>query len=169
MAVGPFSPASTNSSRAITQPENALVVRRAITEDRTPLSELIHRAYQEASGRRGGWVRMHRFGSSPEALLDQVLDPAGPIAFIAIDETELLGFALVDREPPRLELIYVRPTHRRRGIGSSLVEEAARDAGTWSDVPFTALVAAGDRAEKSLFESLGYRAELLIMGQRPKI
>lgn len=98
--------------------------------------------------------RLHR--SPPELLLARATDP--------------IGFALLDHEPERSTVValFVEPARRRAGIGQRLVqscEQVAAERG----VPLVVVVAAGSRSEKALLEASGYRAELLIMGQRPSV
>ncbi len=56
--------------------------------------------------------------------------------------------------------LYVAPANRRRGRGRALVTFARSDAPRARD----ALALPGDRAMKSLYESVGWKARLLTLG-----
>ena len=57
-------------------------------------------------------------------------------------------------------VLFVPPAHRRQGRGRALVQFARDDAPAAHD----ALALPGDRATKSLYESVGWKARLLTLG-----
>jgi len=54
--------------------------------------------------------------------------------------------------------IYVRPADRRKGIAKQMITEMIRNAGAVDGFALP-----GDRATKSLYESIGWKARLLTM------
>lgn len=114
-------------------------------------------------GTRGGTSRLRHLGYGPDALPQALFAPTGPLLFVARVDGAIVGFATLSRVAPRLEMVFVDPTHRRRGLGRALVVAAETEVRLRGDAPLSAMVAAGSRSEKSLFEALGYRAELLLM------
>ncbi len=62
--------------------------------------------------------------------------------------------------------IYVPSGERRKGVARALVTAAAALCEQQGSRTLTVVAGAGDRAEKSLYEALGYRAELLVMAPR---
>lgn len=91
---------------------------------------------------------------STELLTRLVKDQGIVLAFV--DET-LIGFAAVRFDV--IEALYVEPSHRRHGVGRSLVNYLM----SRENPPRDAHVLPGDRAMKSLFESFGWKARLLTM------
>jgi GNAT superfamily N-acetyltransferase len=59
-------------------------------------------------------------------------------------------------------------SERRKGVARALIGAVSAHCHERGRGPLTALAAAGDRAEKSLYEALGYRAELLVMAPRTR-
>jgi GNAT superfamily N-acetyltransferase len=57
-----------------------------------------------------------------------------------------------------VKVLYVAKGHRRRGLGRATLAELLRQAS-----PIDAWALPGDRASKSLYESVGWRARLLTM------
>ena len=110
-------------------------------------------------------AKTHRGG---EALLTAVVancDPGDPLAALidasclwtARDNSHVPALAIVRERI--IQVLYVTPALRRRGVGSSLV----RSLLTSDDPPVDAYALPGDRATKSLYESMGWKARLLTM------
>jgi GNAT superfamily N-acetyltransferase len=114
-------------------------------------------AIAEVTRKRGGEALMATIaaGAASDQLLAHLI-AAGEL-WSAHDDETLVGFALCrDRV---VEALYVERHHRRRGVARGLL--AALRA---NDVPpFDALALPGDRAMKSLYESIGWKARLLTM------
>jgi GNAT superfamily N-acetyltransferase len=100
--------------------------------------------------------------------LTHVLAGTSTQTLVAEGTDGLSGFALLSLQPPRLLAIYVTVSERRKGIGRALATQAADLCERRGSGALTAVAAAGDRAEKSLYEALGYRAELLVMAPRTR-
>ncbi len=110
-----------------------------------------------------GSVRHRRGGERYLAGLFATLGPDGALADFTRTATiwtvgDVDAFMVV-RDRVILAL-YVRPEKRRRGIGRELV----RSARAIEPPAHDALVLPGDRAMKSLFESIGWKARLLTLG-----
>jgi GNAT superfamily N-acetyltransferase len=159
---------SPNSSRLTTPTEQSLVVRIAEERDRIELGVLLATAASEVTDRRGTALRLASLPTEPAHLLAHLLTDSSVSTFVAVGAGGLSGFALIAHEPPRLLAIYVAVGERRRGIASKLIKEAAAVCEQRGSGVLTAIAAAGDRGEKSLYESLGYRAELLVMAPRAR-
>jgi GNAT superfamily N-acetyltransferase len=163
---GRFSPESINSSRPATPAESSISVQLATDHDRDHLGALLRSAIEQARGTRGGKARLRHLGESPEQFLESVFSSGGPVVFLARIGETVCGFATLAQSEPRLELVFVDPAQRRHGVARALVAAAEVVALTRWNAPLIAVVAAGSRSEKSLFEALGYRAELLVMERR---
>jgi ribosomal protein S18 acetylase RimI-like enzyme len=159
---------SPNSNRRTTPTSEASLVRVATERDRTGLRALLAAAAGEVGDRRGATLRLASLPSGPDRLLSHLLSATDSSVLVAEGVGGLLGFALLSLDPPRLLAIYVAIDERRKGIGRALVTEAADVASQRGSGAFAAVAAAGDRAEKSLYEALGYRAELLVMAPRTR-
>jgi GNAT superfamily N-acetyltransferase len=142
------------------------MVRVAVATDRDALAALAAAALADGAGARGTAHRLASQPSSPEHLVDAMLAPTGATTLVAEIDEELCGFALILTDPPRLVATFVAPEARRRGVARALVKAAETTAASWGSVELTVIAAAGNRAEKSLYEALGYRAELLTMAAR---
>ena len=127
---------------------------------------LILEGAQSMLGKRGGASRLRQLGYELDSLPATLLAPEGPVVLVARFDDAISGFATISIDEARLEMIFVDPARRRRGIGSALVRAAAEHIRQRSEIPLSVIVAAGNRGEKSLFEALGYRAELLLMELR---
>jgi hypothetical protein len=163
-----FSRGSPSSSRLTTPTDESPVVRVANEGDRNKLRALLAAAAEEVADRRGTALRLASLPGELDSLLTHLLSGTTTSTLVAEGADGLSGFALVSLEPPRLLAIYVTVGERRKGIGRTLVTEAARSAEQRGSGTLTAVAAAGDRAEKSLYEALGYRAELLVMAPRAR-
>lgn len=102
-------------------------------------------------------------GASPDPQLDRDMDgfPAGYAApgeafVVAIAGGEIVAMGgLKDREIRRL---YVRPSHRARGLARRIVEHLARlGLGARPDLAVHAIVAAGNVAARQTFAGCGFR------------
>lgn len=136
-----------------------IVCRLATPDD--PLETLIHAVITRAQSVRGGralleqlWGSGERPGDFEERAFHEVA--AGHL-WVAVLDGEIVAGALVEDDCVRA--IWVRPDVRRQRIASQLLgtlresESPPRDA--WA-LP-------GDRATKSLYESVGWKARLLTM------
>ena len=84
--------------------------------------------------------------------------------YLANDARGAVGLLLeLTRDVPTIGLIFVQVPHRRRGVARSMISAALGDhRGKWDGWSLP-----GDRATKSLYESLGHKARLLTMsGER---
>jgi len=110
-------------------------------------------------------ARTHRGG---DALLSELLrgrDVATAVSDAVNDRS--LWTATIDGAPVAVALIengfvqgiYVAATHRRNGIARHLLAEVAKSGVRLVD----AFALPGDRATKSLYESMGWKARLLTM------
>ena len=109
--------------------------------------------------------------------LDAIEDARGAVEFLAqisngLSSSELLKFSVANGELWLEESgagfavcrdsvilgIYVRPAHRRHGIAKQMITEMIAHAGAVDGFALP-----GDRATKSLYESIGWKARLLTM------
>lgn len=111
-------------------------------------------AIEGVTARRGGRRYLDDVlgGVEPDAKL---LDFAHRGALWRDDAGSLL--VVVDRV---ILALYVAPEHRRQGRGGALVHFARTNEPSARD----ALALPGDRATKSLYESVGWKARLLTLG-----
>lgn len=127
------------------------------TELSDQLLEMFTDATTAASHHRGG-----------QAMLSAILDDEEPESFLrsAIARNQvwtaqvgddLSGFVVC--RDGLIETVYVKKEFRRRGVATDLVR-AVIDASTEQ---LDAYALPGDRATKSFFESLGWKARLLTM------
>jgi GNAT superfamily N-acetyltransferase len=163
-----FSRGSPSSSRLTTPTDASPVVRVANEGDRSKLRALLATAAEEVADRRGTALRLASLPDGLDSLLAHLLSGTSTHTLVAEGADGLSGFALLSLDPPRLLAIYVTVGERRKGIGRALVTEAADSCEQRGSGTLTAVAAAGDRAEKSLYEALGYRAELLVMAPRTR-
>jgi GNAT superfamily N-acetyltransferase len=143
-----------------------VVVRAAAARDRNELGALLATAASEIADRRGSSFRLASLPNEPEQLLAHLFENSGFSILVADSADVLCGFALLSLDPPQLLAIYVATPERRKGIARALITAAAAECQERGSGNLTALAAAGDRAEKSFYEALGYRAELLVMAPR---
>ncbi len=122
---------------------------------RDDLADLWVAALTAVRHQRGGTAlaRDLAAGRSDHAWLDEVVARAnlwhvGDAALALVDASTILG-------------LYVVPDQRRRGLARTLVTALREAHPSLRD----ALVLPGDRASKSLYESLGWRARLLTMAE----
>jgi GNAT superfamily N-acetyltransferase len=136
--------------------------------DRSDLGALLAAATREIADRRGSSLRLASLPGDPEELLAHLLEDPGVSVLVAVGVDALDGFALLSLDPPQLRAVYVAASKRRRGVARALVATATSHCLERGSGAPTVLAAAGDRAEKSLYEALGYRAELLVMAPRAR-
>ncbi len=122
---------------------------------RADLAELWVAALAALRRQRGGAVlaRDLAAGRSDSAWLDEAVARANlwhvdDAAIALVDASTILG-------------VYVVPARRRHGVARALVAALREARPSLGD----ALVLPGDRATKSLYESLGWRARLLTMAE----
>jgi len=127
------------------------------TEVTDALTELFSRALSTASNHRGGPAMLHSIllDEEPRAFLEAVV--ARNELWTAQAGQSLVGFALCRNG--LIEAVYVQKSSRRQGVGTSLV----RAIQTALSEPVDAYALPGDRATKSFYESLGWKARLLMM------
>jgi len=121
------------------------------------LVSLLEEAQAALIAKRGGDEMMATIvGDAP---VDRVLD--GLISrrelWVAQVDHETRGLA-VDRGDV-IVAVYVTPAFRRQGIAKALLAAVLENA----DAPKDAYALPGDRATKSLYESIGWKARLLTM------
>jgi GNAT superfamily N-acetyltransferase len=137
----------------------ATVIRLATPRD--DLAPLANAALARARVARGGRALVEQvWGCEPNdeqvaALVAR--EVADAHVWVADASDVIIGAALVRHGC--VEVLWVVPSHRRQGVATAVVrflldlEDAPRDA--WA-LP-------GDRATKSLYESVGWKARLLTM------
>ncbi len=96
-----------------------------------------------------------RRGRTDEELQDDLVAVGG--LWLLEDEKRLRGFAIC--QDRNVEAIYVEPTFRRHGGASTLLAALL----ALEEPPLDAFALPGDRATKSLYESIGWKARLLTM------
>jgi len=137
----------------------AVVCRRATPED--SLRDLTHAVIARAQTVRGGRALLEQLWGSEvdpedfERLLHEEIS-AGHL-WVAQRDGEVVAGALVAQGCVRA--IWVRPDCRRQRIASCLLSTLL-DGDT---PPHDAWALPGDRATKSLYESVGWKARLLTM------
>ncbi len=136
------------------------------SKDASPVTWPVHRvsthdpSIEELWASATAGVRQRRGG---RRYLDDLLEGdsdsslASFIAGAMVWSADAYAFTIVrDRV---IVALYVRTDYRRMGIGRTLVRVAIAEADARD-----ALVLPGDRAMKSLFESIGWKARLLTLG-----
>jgi GNAT superfamily N-acetyltransferase len=120
------------------------------------LETLWDRAYHDVIAKRGGVAMMATLSESTpyEQLLAAVV--AASSLWVYHDD-RVKGFALCRSQ--LIEAIYVAHDFRRQKIATTMVR-ALLDSAT---PPVDAYALPGDRAMKSLYESIGWKARLLTM------
>ena len=130
-------------------------MRVDLVHERSPSLDVLwgQVAGQGSRGSRELWRAI--IGESDEAAaLDDLIARGG--IWVAIDP-EIIAFAVVrDRI---IEVIFVEESRRREGVATRMLE-ALRAA---EHPPVDAWALPGDRATKSLYESVGWKARLLTM------
>ncbi|MGD0054927.1 MAG: GNAT family N-acetyltransferase [Acidimicrobiales bacterium] len=128
-----------------------------VTTNSAPLGALWTLAVTEVTKKRGGQALMVTIaaGMADELLLEHFIS-LGDL-WSAYDGDELVGFALCRYGV--VEALYVERHRRRQGVARALLD-ALRSLEV---PPVDALALPGDRAMKSLYESIGWKARLLTM------
>ncbi len=143
----------------MTADEVTVEFRRAGPED--PLGPLATALADRARTTRGGRAVMEELWGSAltAAELAGVLETerAAGHVWVARRGDEIVAGALVTGGCVRG--IWVQPDHRRRHVGARLLRAILDDG----DPPRDAWALPGDRATKSLYESVGWKARLLTM------
>jgi GNAT superfamily N-acetyltransferase len=132
-------------------------VRRASRDDHAALAPLWESAARDLGTHRGGPVLLASLvGGRPEAdvLADALADDQ---VWCALAGDDVIGFAW--RLGEVIAGLYVAPGYRRRGYGRALVTALLDESPT----PRDGFALPGDRATKSLYESIGWKARLLTM------
>ncbi len=134
-------------------------VRRATIDD--ALEHVIDAVLARARTARGGEALLTQlWGPSlaPEALRAAIrLATTQGTVWIALLGDDIVAGALVrDR---CVQVIWVEPTQRRHRVATTLLEVLLEG----EDPPLDAWALPGDRATKSLYESVGWKARLLTM------
>lgn len=129
----------------------------AATQVSEELLTLFSDAQNAASHHRGGAAMLDSVLSSdePESFLRNAI--ARNEVWIAQSDRGLVGFALCRNS--LIEAVYVDKSSRRQGIATQLVTALMHA----TDKTLDAYALPGDRATKSFFESLGWKARLLTM------
>ncbi|HVA70771.1 MAG TPA: GNAT family N-acetyltransferase [Acidimicrobiales bacterium] len=121
------------------------------------LDELWRRAHRDVVAKRGGPALLKTLGDTGHEgdLLAALVTSSS--FWIATEKGELKGFGIL--RGGVVEAIYVSPESRRQKVATALVKTLLA-----SDTPpLDAYALPGDRAMKSLYESLGWKARLLTM------
>lgn len=92
--------------------------------------------------------------SGAKAALDDLI--ARGAIWVALDP-EIIAFAVVRNRI--IEVIFVEESRRREGVATRMLETL----GAMENPPIDAWALPGDRATKSLYESVGWKARLLTM------
>lgn len=136
-----------------------LLVRQATSGDR--LDHVIEAAHARVIRARGGPDLLEQLWGS-EIGLDQVRDAlercaaAGDV-WVALEGDQIIAGALVRGRC--VQAIWVQPDSRRRRVASSILQHVLNS----EFAPVDAWALPGDRATKSLYESVGWKARLLTM------
>ena len=129
-----------------------------IIETSEEVASLWAHAIAEAEKKRGGPELLFTIqrGESEARLLERLIE-AKCLWSASNDDNVIVGFALYrDRV---VEALYVDRHVRRQGIGRSMLTTLRE----LPDPPLDAYALPGDRATKSIYESIGWKARLLTM------
>ncbi len=134
-------------------------VRRATPED--SLDHLIEGAFTRATTARGGHALLTQLWGSSIDLESLRSSVAAEIehghVWIATEGTEVIAGAVV--RDACVQVIWVVPVRRRRRVATTILSALLES----DAAPVDALALPGDRATKSLYESVGWKARLLTM------
>jgi len=133
-------------------------VNVSLVSDVTPeLEALWSHAHSDVLIKRGGVALLHTLcGATDERdLLNEVV--ASSSLWVVHDDEQLIGFVVCRARV--VEAIYVAHPFRRKKAATTLVHALLAGA----TPPVDAYALPGDRAMKSLYESLGWKARLLTM------
>lgn len=147
----------------------SLAVRRLGDAERAVLDHLERQAEAEVLARRGGvaLVESLRKGPGREAASGVAWGAflgERPVGVLRLHLRPVRGSAGEARPPlATIDLLWVEPEARRRGVASRLLDHARTELGAGLRLEAPALP--GDRAAKAFFESAGMRARLLVMAE----
>jgi GNAT superfamily N-acetyltransferase len=129
---------------------------RSATQTTEALLELWATCVATVADHRGGVALLQDIDADVSAAsLEKFLEHGHIVELL--ENNRLVGFALVLKYT--IELLYVEPTERRKGYGTFLAQQLILDP----EGPRDARCLPGDRASKSLYESIGAKARLLTM------
>ena len=121
------------------------------------LHELWAHARKDVVAKRGGVALMTTlYGNTPESDFFEHVIATSSLWSVSDDEV-VLGFGVFRHQV--VEALYVAPAFRRQKAATALVKALMAS----ETPPLDAYALPGDRAMKSLFESLGWKARLLMM------
>jgi GNAT superfamily N-acetyltransferase len=128
-----------------------------VTTVTSDLEALWHHAHRDVLAKRGGAALLETIqgASSESEFLDEVI--ATSSLWAAEVDGKIRGFGLI--RDGVVEAIYVEHSSRRQKLATKLVRSALGG----ENPPVDAYALPGDRATKSLYESLGWKARLLTM------
>ncbi|WP_043529239.1 ribosomal protein S18-alanine N-acetyltransferase [Litchfieldella xinjiangensis] len=114
----------------------------------------------EQAGQEFPWSRAHL----AEALNDPQVAVWG-----AYEEDELLGFAILARQPfdAELQAVTVAPEARRRGIAKALMNALLNQARAWGSERWLLEVRVGNRAAITLYRRFGFSEDSRRQGYYP--
>jgi GNAT superfamily N-acetyltransferase len=116
----------------------------------------IDEAFESAEEHRGGRALIEQLAARDVTEFCRELSSTGGVWAAYIGD-EVVGWALIQDRV--ILTMFVRPENRRQGVGSKFVKHLLE-----SDLPpIDAFALPGDRAMKSLYESIGWKARLLTM------
>jgi len=121
------------------------------------LSELWNRAYRDVRAKRGGEALLTTMGDTGHEREFLTSLVASSSLWMATEKGLAKGFGIC--RGGVVEAIYVAPEFRRQRVATRLVKAWLASDGP----PLDAYALPGDRAMKSLYESLGWKARLLTM------
>jgi len=129
--------------------------------DTDSLDQLIDAAWSRAQTARGGRALLEQlWGSDLDATAVRdalALEVGAGHVWVAVRAHEIIAGALV--RDACLRVMWVQPAFRRQRVATALVEALLKGEGP----PRDAWALPGDRATKSLYESVGWKARLLTM------
>lgn len=105
-------------------------------------------------------IEYHSFGDpwSPEALLGELETDDLRLPLVAEREGEIVGFLMAWRVADQLHVLNLatEPRHRRQGIGTALLREAARLGCRWGLVEATLEVRRGNAGGRAFYHRHGF-------------
>jgi len=141
--------------------DNGVVVsvRRAKSDD--SFDHLVEGAHSRALSARGGLALLEQLWGS-EIAPDDVREALRRCVqqghvWVALEGEQVVAGALVRERC--VQAIWVQPGHRRHRVASEILRTLLNS----EDAPVDAWALPGDRATKSLYESVGWKARLLTM------
>jgi hypothetical protein len=123
------------------------------TEVTAELESLWDTSLAALSKLRGGHTLVSELGGAPSLGEHVALGEC----YVEVRDGSVVGFAVMSQRI--IQGVFVVATERRRGIARSMVSALL----ALDDPPLDAWALPGDRATKSLYESIGWKARLLTM------